>query len=368
MLVRSCENEPPPGWDDRLCSAFGEAGLCQSSYWSRVMKRSEQGSPIFLEVTDEKSRKVLLSLLLIHKIPWDRRKLRRKHSVKDLILSRNSEWLEWLDGPVIYTDSISIIREALTTLIGWIDEYASKRKIQRINCLGFSRSSRYASSPDIATIFQEQGYTAVPWATYVVSLSADEDKLWKKLQSSARKSVLRARKMGVIVKKMDSFSESSARYFEHYHKFKIDAGLVPSPPQVFKISWDEDKEGYNHYFIAENARGEVLATLGMYTYNGISTEISSTLSVKAFSEKIPAQDLLHWEMMVKAREMGSHSFDLAGVSPAPETSKEAGIRRFKEKWGGAYREYFRFHRDLPCRRSGLERALRYGRRLLRASR
>jgi lipid II:glycine glycyltransferase (peptidoglycan interpeptide bridge formation enzyme) len=67
---------------------------------------------------------------------------------------------------------------------------------------------------------------------------------------------------------------------------------------------------------------------------------------EAQQEKIPAQDLLHWELMLRSRQLGCRAFDLAGISPDPATPKEVGIRRFKEKWGGEYVEYYTFERNV----------------------
>jgi lipid II:glycine glycyltransferase (peptidoglycan interpeptide bridge formation enzyme) len=50
-------------------------------------------------------------------------------------------------------------------------------------------------------------------------------------------------------------------------------------------------------------------------------------------------DLLKWSIMQWACEQGNVSFDLGGVNPEPVDEKELNIRRFKEKWSGAYSEY-----------------------------
>jgi lipid II:glycine glycyltransferase (peptidoglycan interpeptide bridge formation enzyme) len=85
----------------------------------------------------------------------------------------------------------------------------------------------------------------------------------------------------------------------------------------------------------------------MYMFNGVATEIASALSPQAFTQKIPAQDILHWEMLLEAKKAGCHTFDMAGVNPNSSNPKEAGIRRFKEKWGGRYVEYQTFEKQLP---------------------
>ena len=47
---------------------------------------------------------------------------------------------------------------------------------------------------------------------------------------------------------------------------------------------------------------------------------------------------MKWAVLEWGHDQGLRTFDLAGVNPAPE-GKEVGIRQFKEKWGGTYREY-----------------------------
>jgi lipid II:glycine glycyltransferase (peptidoglycan interpeptide bridge formation enzyme) len=96
----------------------------------------------------------------------------------------------------------------------------------------------------------------------------------------------------------------------------------------------------------------------MYVFNGVATETASALTAHAYSQKIPAQDLLHWEMMLEAKRMGCHTFNLAGVSPNPIDPKSEGIRRFKEKWGGTFFEYTRFERTRGGGLASLRRVLR----------
>ena len=113
-----------------------------------------------------------------------------------------------------------------------------------------------------------------------------------------------------------------------------------------KIPYEEDRNGYYHYFIAESINGSTLATLGMYIFNGVATEIMSTLAPEALKLKVPAQDILHWEMMLEAKHLGCLTFDLAGINTNPQTPKEIGIRRFKEKWGGEYVEYYTYKKEM----------------------
>ena len=75
MKVLCHEGEAPQGWDARLESAAVEAGLCQSSLWARVLRKVDNAVPLFLEVAA--GGRTRASLLLFHKVRWDRARGRR---------------------------------------------------------------------------------------------------------------------------------------------------------------------------------------------------------------------------------------------------------------------------------------------------
>lgn len=98
--------------------------------------------------------------------------------------------------------------------------------------------------------------------------------------------------------------------------------------------------------IAYDKKQTTMAVLGMLIFNGVAREIASAIIPEAYKQKIPAQDLLHWELLLEAKRLKCHTFDLAGVSPNPVSPKEKGIRRFKEKWGGQYIEYYTYKKNI----------------------
>ena len=98
--------------------------------------------------------------------------------------------------------------------------------------------------------------------------------------------------------------------------------------------WGIGYKKYYQFFVAKDQKGSVLATLGTYRFKGVATEIMSHRSKGSFDNNLPAQDLLHWEIIKYHKSLGDHWFNLAGYSPNPNTPKEEGIRNFKKKWGG----------------------------------
>jgi len=342
MRVICYKNSPPGGWDSRLYAARQEAGLCQSTYWARVIQKIDHARPIFLEVFNQKNHKAVLSLMLFDKIPWDRGKMCGNIGLKQILLDRYGGWLEWLDGPVIYSSEEAEIKEAIEALLEWIDLRAKKRKIKSISSGEFTHLSKWGSDGEIVKLLLYYGYKANHWATYLVDLNLKEDELWARISHASRQNIKKAQNLGVRIRDISCFEELKAVYFPSYQSARAAAGLKVDPLPIWQIAWEEDKERYYRYYVAESGQGEVLATLGMYIFNGVATEFAASLSPRALQEKIPAQDLLHWEMFLRARNLGCHTFDLAGVNPFPCDAKEKGIRRFKEKWQGRYIEFNQF--------------------------
>ena len=330
MAVRIFKYACPSGWDEMLYSAECEGGLLQSHYWARVLSSIDKAVPYFVRVQEE--NKIVGQALVMKRYPFDRKKERKVFPFP---------YLECLDGPVIFdSQNASLITEAIlrTTL-----------RLAR-NCLAtnvrFSptHNSKWNSDGTMANIYKDFGFKKEKWATYLVDLRPKDEKLFKGLEHAARKCVKKCRHKGLKVIKMRTFQEFKAIYWEAYVRSRKYFGKKANP--CFPVMWEEDKKGYYHYHIVADGDHKVLACLGMYIFNGLATEIASSISPEAYEKKLPAQDLIHWEMMLEAKRMGCHTFDLAGVNPDPRTPKEVGIRRFKKKWGGKYVEYNIFQKNM----------------------
>jgi len=327
------------GWDEQLNAAQTEGGLCQSSYWARVIQRVDQAKPIYLSAKD--GDRTVAQLLLFQKPPFDRQARRRVSKLKGL-WRKQIDTLEFLDGPVLHGQGNA--REILVGLLKWMERYALVHGIGVVRSGGFAITSQTAQLPEIRMTFKEFGYQSSLWASLVIDLRVDEESLWRGLDHAARKCIKKCEREGVSVRRITDFQDYVENFHKPYALSKEAYGSTPSPLHVQQVMFEEDMKGYNAFFVAESQGGQVLATLGMYVFNGVATEMASALTPAAQQSKIPAQDILHWEMIKYARANGCHTFNLAGVAPEPRDAREAGIRRFKEKWGGRYVEYYRFEK------------------------
>lgn len=324
MLVSAKVDIAPSDWD-REMEDMGD--LLQTTYWAHVLQKLDKMTPIFLEVLDNDVK--IARMLLFHGTPWDRKLNSIRTDLAGHIMRQG--FIRAYGAPVFFTTDTALINKGTQEIIQWIEKYAKDKKLLYIE-LNETFERHFADSEAI------KQYEKKKWATLLVDLSRDD--LWNNIAAAARKSINKAKREDITIKKMIDVEEYINSYVKNYNSFN---GKETSNTDIehSRIVWNQDDKQYYNYYVAQKD-GQVIGMLGMYIFNGVATEIMSALSKDAFERKLPAQDLLHWEMFQDAIEMGCHSFDLAGVNPEPKTPKDAGIRRFKEKWNGRYIEYYNY--------------------------
>jgi lipid II:glycine glycyltransferase (peptidoglycan interpeptide bridge formation enzyme) len=324
-------NKVPIGWDEGLRKREIDVGICQSRYWAEVIRILDKATPYYFQIKDS-GDSVLAQALILKRYRYDRDRQRRLFPLP---------YIECLDGPVIFDHARSV--ESTQLILRHVLRVAKRNLTTHIHLIP-SHVSRYASDEKMANVYQEFGFEAKKWGTYLVDLKKDEEELFKLIMHSARKCIKKCQREGLKVIAIKSYEEFEERYWQPYVKAEAYFGRKANLAR--KDIWGEDKDNYYHYYIVEDKQGETVAVLGMYIFNGVATEIASSIMPQAYEQKIPAQDLIHWEMMLEAKRLGAHTFDLAGVNPNPQTPKEEGIRRFKGKWGGKYVEYYVYRKNM----------------------
>lgn len=331
LRVFHVSGDPPLNWLDGL--VYGSAGICQSLLWASVNAKLDGAVPHFLEVYANDGRKCL-SLLLLERPETSQGALKFFSSLAGL---RRGASLHWQDGPGIHVEDPIQLGEAFKSALQWVDAYALQNRISNVRGIpahGYRPEWLELLSKATTTF----NYRSKNWATYIVDLKLTEEQIWMNLKSAGRKSVRKARNLGLATERLEG-KKGVDLFLQKYHEFEHAAGRSPRSPARTKTLSLLDRDQHYHFYVARDKDGVVLATLGMHMFAGGATEIASSLSPTAYEAKLPAQDLLHWDMMMAAKAQGCHTFDLAGVDPKPKDAKSGNIARFKGKWGGKYAEY-----------------------------
>lgn len=295
-------------WDTWLCSQGGRGGFGQTATWARILRAADGVEHRVVRAGDA------AALLLLR--PPEARGLRGR-------LRGARPTVECLDGPILSdVGQLPAVLDAL--LVAARTEKAGAITVTPPPRAGWGDTKRARE------IFAAAGYVHRPWLTLLVNLADGEEGLVARLHRSARKAVRRAERAGIVIERLTDRMVLVDRFFRPYAAFSqtdVEALVARGLATVRS----DDRHAYA-WFVAIDPTGDVVGTLGTCRHGGVATEIMSSRSP---STDLPVQDLLHWEVMRHHRALGDEVFDLAGISPTPLTDAEAGIRRFKEKWGGA---------------------------------
>ena len=321
-------------WDDYFNSSF-EGNICQTFYWTKTLADLDNATPLFYKL--QHNGNDISYFIFFIKRPWKRSNNPNANIINKI---RRKRWIEWMDGPIFLTEDIDLIKNGLRMYLQEVERIMLENKIKNVTYAAFANNSRLCNFDEIKEIFLDYGYSYRTWATYLTDLTVDEDDLFLKLKKSARKSIKRCLKSQVTVKMIDTYDQY-LKYISFYDQEKNSSSKFTPSREWFE---ETIKNNYSFWY-AIDENGVCCATLGIYIYNGIATEIMSLLPEYAFKNKIYAQDLLHWEIFKYAKSVGCHTFNIAGVNPSPKSQKEKGIKQFKEKFGGEYGEFFIYNID-----------------------
>ena len=202
-------------------------------------------------------------------------------------------------------------------------------------------------------------------ATYLVNLQQSEDSAWKNLKHAARKAVNKASKDGIRVEHVKDETQLKAFYdFDREELLKKGSRVYSYDNSL--VMWRHLRKGNCVELFVAYHEDRMIGSLGIWHYNGNLYEFASVQSEYAYENKLYSGDAIKWEIIKWGIQNGYRWYNLAGVNPEPKTPKEEGIRRFKEKWGGEYREYFEY--SLNLNDNALFNALKGGRQIFRSLR
>ena len=317
MISIQISEKPDSSWNKRFTNSQLGTIFQTIEYANFVEKK--HWKPIFLSFINQTGD--IVGQLLLYETPRFRNDGTAKNLLKKLPGSKKII-LRWMYGPVVFNDEFR--NDILTEL----REYLLSKKSKVIG------SEHPLSNLELASLGSP--FKLQKWSTFLIDLSEDTSSLWAKLDKhSARKNVERSKKRGVIVKEMND------KDLKNYHT------LLKQTKS--KVDWDIEYESVSSIWKSLKPVGfsGFMATLNdipiggllVSSFNNYINEWGVARSELDTSSKLYSQDLLKWKII----EWGiSHNFkyyDLTGVNPNSTTEKEAGIFRYKKKWGGKLVEY-----------------------------
>lgn len=179
------------------------------------------------------------------------------------------------------------------------------------------------------------GFRHEPHLNYLIDLTISEDELWKKVASSARRNVQKARRLGVSIEEVDGRSGIDEAYpvlAEVYHRIKVplpDRSLFDAASRIL------GPLGRFRVLLARHD-GSTIGALTLLVHRGVMTYWYTGTRHEFWSHR--PGDLLVAHALEMGRTLGCRVFDFGGAGRPDEPY---GVRDFKAKYGGALVDFGR---------------------------
>lgn len=328
--------QAPAGWDEAI-SRFAPRvpTVLATTWWAEYMQRAVYARSWYLRVDDATGTAVGL-LLAFSEYPLSRTTYAWR-SARPVAALGHAVFpvLGWPCGPVILDAAREVeVHQALAVAVAALQERCGLPLVNRAPVRPLDQANLAA----IEAVWRAAGFGVEPAATLIVDLSPSLEELRAGLERSARKSLRKCEEKEVRVRRVgEPDGPGLEGYLDAAGVYKEAWSRGPRERVVNRLMWQIlGAHGAIELFLAER-NGEPLAGLGLWHHAGYGHEFAAWTAPKAHAEALPAGDALKWAIIEWGKGHGMRYYDLAGVAVAPRSgSKEEGIRRFKEKWGGGW--------------------------------
>ena len=231
--------------------------------------------------------------------------------------------LNWSYGPLIFD---------MNYKNDIMQSFANFLKSEKYNFKGHSH-------PLDGLVFPSQfGFNTEKNSTFVINLNDDIETIFNNTnKNSVRKNIKRSEIRGVKIRLIESKSDA-LNHFNLLKEHRIRNNLIyPSKEIVLENYRLGKKKGLTGFLAL--FEGKPIASITFVYLNGYILEEGISRSVTDIRKKLYAQELLRWNIIKWGKENDCKFYDLAGVKAENRTTKEDGIFRNKEKWGGKLIHY-----------------------------
>lgn len=317
MLTIQVEEKADPNWNKLLLGST--ASIYQTVEMGKHFENQGQ-KPFFLKFIDQRGE--IIGLLLLTSYSRFDKKGRKGKLLKKIPGIKKIIY-DWSYGPIVFNEEL--ITEVYSTLGNFL---LSKdvRVSGKTNPFQFGNPSCLS-----------QNFQIIDWSTYLIDLSKTKEELFKKIDKhSGQKNIERSKNRGVYIEEITE--NSLVDYVNLKNK------TMSTPEKKIDINdainyWRLLKPvGYSGYLAKKD--DIVLGGLMFSSFNKLIIEGGVVRSVEDVKNKLYSQDLIKWKIIEWGVDNKMKYYDLAGFNPNPESKKEEGIKKYKEKWGGQERAFY----------------------------
>jgi len=318
MISIQVEEKADPNWNKLLLRST-TSSIYQTAEMGKHFENQGQ-KPLFLKFIDQRGEIIGLLLLTTYSRFDNKGKkgkiLKKVPGIKKLVY-------DWTYGPVVFNE------ELFTEVYSTLGKFLLSNK-----CRISGKTNPFQSGNPSAL---SKNFQIIDWCTYFIDLSKTKEEIYKKIDKhSGQKNIERSKNRGVQIEEITENSLIDYVDLKNKTMSNLEKNIDISDALRY---WRLLKPvGYSGYLAKKD--GIVLGGLMFSTFNKLIIEGGVVRSVEDFKNKLYSQDLIKWKIIEWGVENSMKFYDLAGFNPHPQSKKEEGINRYKEKWGGEKRNYW----------------------------
>ena len=235
-------------------------------------------------------------------------------------------------GPLLLNDNVNDDEQLKIDTLHLLISEARRQRWWIVQIAPEICDSEYARLGLQALGFRKQANPA--WGSSLIDLSLSIDELYSRLNRRWKRALLKAPKLGVIVKKSELTDARLAHVLKSYgdlqkrNKFVgINSKLIKEMSKKKSVDWE-----FNLFVAELVCEGALNDEVGYrVTVRSGCTVLDFMVSTNEKGHQADANSALYWHAIVHAKESGCRWFDVGGLSEA--TPK--GIADFKQGLNGA---------------------------------
>ena len=192
----------------------------------------------------------------------------------------------------------------------------------------FTELRNVSDLSDLQPVLNNSGFASEGHLNFLIDVTRPESELWQQVNSSARRNIQKALKLGVVIDEIGDPNEMPAAYAVLRNVYK--RIHVPLPDQsLFQATFEILRPAGMLRVLMARRNGAIIGVLFLLLHNGVAT-YWYTGCLREHSSLRPA-DLLAWSALQSCQQLDCHTFDFGGAGRPDE---EYGVRDFKAKYGG----------------------------------
>ncbi|KFM18794.1 femAB family protein [Marine Group I thaumarchaeote SCGC AAA799-P11] len=309
MLNFEISQNPPSNWN-KFFLDVGYGIFSQTVEYSKYVEKWIGWEPFFVQIMDNDDHVLLQNLIFrynpgISKVP----------SVAQKFYKKFKKSYRWTYGP------ISLNENAIIAFF----EY-------------FKNTKKHIHGTTHPLLFSPKLQNMEKWSTSLIDLRNSKEVLEQNLDKhSCKKNIKRSIERHVKVENISK--KNFVDYFELLSTFRKETEHVEPNYEELKDFWELLQPiGFDGFLAYKDEIPVGGLTFGYF--NNHIIEVGVARSKIDYTEKLYSQDLIKWKIIEWGVDHKMNYFDLAGYNPDPQNTKEMGIKKYKEKWGGKHFDYW----------------------------